>query len=89
MAELKTPKDVMAELLALSPSERESRTPVDGVEQVVLAYIHKAISEQDGGMLKYIIDFADKATAKVADDEETPAQKIAAWKTSAEAAIDG
>lgn len=60
MSDARTPKTVMAELLKLSPEERAAVKPRDGIEEAAKAYIHKAISETDGAMLKYLFDSVDK-----------------------------
>lgn len=88
MMEKRTPKAVLQELLALTPEEREVRTPVDGFEQVAKTYLDTAISEQDGGMLKYIFDLIEKgSSASSAKDEQQ--QKLDAFLKAASEAIDG
>lgn len=87
MSDARTPKTVMAELLKLSPEERAAVKPRDGIEEAAKAYIHKAISETDGAMLKYLFDSVDKTV------EQAPEAAKGTMKTKldklAEIAMEG
>lgn len=91
MSEVKTPKEVIRELLVLTPGERAKRVPKDGFEQVAKTYLDEAIESRDGGMLKYVIEMVEEA----ADDKSksgstlTPAERVEALANQIKRSIDG
>lgn len=88
MSEAKTPKAAMGELLALTPVERAAYEPANGVEEVAKTYLEKAISDADGGMLKYIIDLIEKSSEKPNSGGSSIASKFEAFASRADEGID-
>lgn len=84
---MKTPKEVMRELLEIPPADRKKVKPSDGFEEVAKTYLETALETKDPGMLKYIIELVEDSAALVNESDMNSESKVKKFERAIQEAI--